>query len=114
MAQPHKIFWKGSDYDFVVFVEDTDLLQKYKKGDSTIPLVDIVSIYKVFINRQGGVEGVLDEASKAEISNEFGKSDVDEVIKKIIFEGADKQGAGSIYKGHSSHNDSIGGGAAAN
>ncbi len=34
------------------------------KSDTTIPLIDIVSIYKLFVNRQGGLEGVLDEASE--------------------------------------------------
>lgn len=96
-ASPHKIFYKGEQSDFVVFIENPDLVKKYKGGDSTLPLIDIVSIYKVFVNRQGGVEGVLDEASKEELQNEFGKdANVDAVIKKIIFEGEDKQGAGRI------------------
>ncbi|KAK7678827.1 hypothetical protein QCA50_018126 [Cerrena zonata] len=101
MAQPHKLFWKGSDYDFVVFIEDSNLVQKYK---------DIVSIYKVFINRQGGVEGVLDEASKSELANEFGSSDVDSIIKKILVEGTDKKSAGSFHSGESGKNDSMGAG----
>lgn len=113
MAQPHKLFYKGNEFDFVIFIEDPELVEQYKKGDSTIPLIDIVSIYKVFTNRQGGVEGVLDEASKQELSNEFGKQSIDEIIKKIVIEGADKLGA-SVSKGHRSTNDSIGAGAANN
>lgn len=94
MTQPHKIFYKGNGNDFVIFTENPDLIAKYKKGDATIPLIEIVSIYKVFINRQGGVEGVLDEASKAELQNEFGKdAKVDDVIKKILNDGDDKHGA---------------------
>lgn len=107
MANPHKLFYQGSENDFVVFVEDQELLEKYKKGDSTISLVDIVSIFKVFINRQGGVEGVLDEASNSELQNEFGTKNADEAIIKILKEGSDKAGA-SIQKGHSSTNDSKG------
>lgn len=110
MAAPHKLFYKGSSTDdFVIFVDDVNLREKYLKGDTTIPLIDIVSIYKVFVNRQGGLEGVLDEASKHELSNEFGTTDVDAVIKKILKEGDDKQGS-SIYRGSSSHNDSMGAG----
>lgn len=109
MPEPHKIFYKGSDYDFVVFTEDTNAVEKYRNGDTTIPLIDVVSIYKVFVNRQGGVEGVLDEASKAELANEFGKADVDEAIKKIIRSGSDKHNAG-LGRGNASHNDSIGAG----
>lgn len=97
MTQPHKVFYKGKENDFVIFADNADLLQKYNKGDSTIPLIDIVSIYKVFINRQGGVEGLLDEASKSELQNEFGsKANVDSVIKTILKEGSDKHGAGSF------------------
>lgn len=97
MTQPHKIFWKGAEYDFVIFSENRDLIEQYKKGDTTIPLVDLVSVYKVFVNRQGGVEGVLDEASKLELQTEFGKkATVDDVIKKILFEGDEKGGAGNF------------------
>lgn len=97
MPQPHKIFYKGQENDFVIFTENPELIAKYRKGDSTIPLIDVLSIYKVFINRQGGVEGVLDEASKAELHNEFGKqATVDEVIQKILREGSDKHSAGSF------------------
>ncbi|KAF8004476.1 hypothetical protein OXX80_003220 [Metschnikowia pulcherrima] len=95
MASPHKLFYKGTDSDFVVFIEDPEVLAKYKAGDTTLPLIDVVSIYKIFVNRQGGVEGVLDEASKEEIQNEFGnKANVDSAIKIILEKGEDKQGAG--------------------
>lgn len=95
MAQPHKLFYKGKENDFVIFTEDPEATKKYKNGDKTVPLIDIVSIYKVFVNRQGGVEGLLDEASKLELQNEFGpKANVDDVIKIILNEGDDKHGAG--------------------
>lgn len=113
MANPHKLFYQGSEYDFVVFVEDKELLDKYRNNDNTIPLVDIVSIFKVFINRQGGVEGVLDEASHLELQNEFGTKNADEVIIKILKEGQDKANV-SIHKGHNSTNDSKGAEAIAN
>lgn len=99
MPEPHKIFFKGKEHDFVIFTENPDLIKKYKAGDTTIPLSDIISVFKVFVNRQGGVEGVLDEASKAELQNEFGnKAKVDEIIKIILDEGDDKHGAGSFKK----------------
>lgn len=95
MAHPHKIFYKGKENDFVIFTENPEEIKKYKSGDKTVPLIDILSIYKVFINRQGGVEGVLDEASRAELQNEFGsKANVDDVIKTILDQGDDKHGAG--------------------
>ncbi|KAF3987947.1 hypothetical protein FT663_04227 [Candidozyma haemuli var. vulneris] len=95
--QPHKIFYKGEEHDFVIFTENPDLIQKYKKGDTTIPLVDLVSVWKVFINRQGGADGILDEASRNELENEFGpKTKVDDAIKKILDEGQDKSQVGTF------------------
>ncbi|KAK6202728.1 ribosome maturation protein [Scheffersomyces amazonensis] len=111
--QPHKIFLKGEEADFVVFVEDADLLAKYRKNDTTIPIIDIVSIYKIFANRSGGAEGVFDEASKSELSNQFGTSDRDVVIKKILLEGTDKRQT-TIHRGYGGHNDSIGNGNSGN
>lgn len=93
MSEPHKIFYKGNEHDFVIFTEDPEAIKKYKAGDKTVPLSDIVSVYKVFINRTGGVEGVLDEASKSELDAEFGKSHVDEVIQIILDQGEDKKTA---------------------
>lgn len=94
MSSPHKLFYKGNSADFVIFVENPEILAKYQNGEN-IPLIDIVSIYKVFVNRQGGVEGVLDEASKEELQNEFGdNSKVDDVIRTILKSGDDKASAG--------------------
>lgn len=98
MPEPHKIFYKGADNDFVIFTENPEMIKKYRAGDTTIALAEIVSVFKVFVNRQGGVEGVLDEASKAELQNEFGKLGVDEVIKLILEKGEDKHGAGSFKR----------------
>lgn len=95
--QPHKVFYKGQQHDFVIFTENPDLYKKYNAGDTTIPLVDLVSVWKVFINRQGGADGILDEASKSELENEFGaKTKVDDAIKKILQEGDDKNAVGTF------------------
>ena len=99
MAGPHKVFYRGSDSDFIVFVEDPQSLVSYKK-DSSIPIVDVLSVYKVFTNRTGGADGIFDEASKSELLNEFGKLNKDEVILKILKEGADRRGA-EIHSGGS-------------
>lgn len=107
--QPHKLFYKGTDNDFVIFVDDPSLYEKYKKGDTTIPLIDIVSVFKVFINRQGGVDGILDEASKQDLTNNFKTSNANEVIKIILEKGSDKHNA-DVDNGIASHNDSIGAG----
>lgn len=108
MPQPRKIFYKGQEFDFVVFTEDSETLAKYRKGDSTIPLIDVVSIFKVFINRQKGLEGILDEASKQEIQSEFGlDATAATAIERIVKEGADKANA-NVHKGYSGTNDADG------
>lgn len=96
MPETHKIFYKGAENDFVVFIENLDLHKKYKAGDTTVPLLDFVSVFKVFVNRQGGVEGKLDEASKQELASEFGKKQPDEIIKYIADHGDEKQISGSF------------------
>ncbi|CAH2355386.1 restriction of telomere capping protein 3 [[Candida] railenensis] len=109
MSSPQKHFYKGQDSDFVIFIDDEAAAEKFQKGDGTVPLIEIVSIYKVFTTRTGGAEGKLDEASKAELDNEFGTSSVDEVIKKILKEGSNKHGV-NLRRGGSSTNDSMGAG----
>ncbi|CAX43971.1 protein involved in RNA metabolism, putative [Candida dubliniensis CD36] len=118
-TSPHKLFYKGAENDFVIFIDNADLLAKYKrefssKGSSTIPIIDLVSIFKVFINRQRGAEGILDEAAKSDLENEFKTSNADQVIKIILEKGEDKSNTGAIGEIGGSHNDSIGNGDAAN
>ena len=38
----------------------------------------------MFINRQRGAEGILDEAAKLDLENEFKTSNADQVIKIIL------------------------------
>lgn len=88
--EPHKIFYQGTTTDFIIFIEDSNLVDKFRKGDTTIPIIDVVSIFKVFVNRQKGSEGMLDEASKMELQDEFGKANINDIITKILREGSDK------------------------
>lgn len=46
-----KVFYKGGNDDYIIFVDD---LQAYKdwKNDKTIPLVNIVSGWRVFVTHQ--------------------------------------------------------------
>ncbi|EGW33008.1 uncharacterized protein SPAPADRAFT_60332 [Spathaspora passalidarum NRRL Y-27907] len=108
MANPHKVLYKGQEVDFILFVDDIELLKKYRKGDTTIPLVDLVSVYKVFSNRNRGSGGIFDQASKGDLENEFGKTSVDDIIKKILIEGEDKKDV-HLNPEYSSKNDSHGG-----
>ena len=31
-SSPHKLFYKGAENDFVIFIDDADLLAKYKRN----------------------------------------------------------------------------------
>ncbi|KAL4947288.1 ribosome maturation protein [Aspergillus filifer] len=81
-----KVFYKGKSDDFIVFVDDPAILQKWK-NDSTIALADVLNGWKIFVTHKHGSQGVLDGASKASLENEFGTHDEEECVKKILHGG---------------------------
>ncbi|TID30504.1 hypothetical protein CANINC_000857 [Pichia inconspicua] len=84
------VFYKGNDKDFLVFIDREDYLDKYVKGDTTIPLSYIVSNFEVYRTITGrGSSGKLYVASDAEIAEEFGdfKNLDSEIIPRILKEG---------------------------
>lgn len=101
-----KIFYKGknTEEDFAVFVTSNEALLKWRK-DKSIPLVEVVALFKVFVQRSTGAQSLGDAASKAELENEFGMSNVDEIIKKILEEG-ESQGEYIPEHRYNSANDS--------
>ncbi|KAL4778325.1 ribosome maturation protein [Aspergillus varians] len=108
-----KIFYKGKSDDFIVFVEDPEILKSWK-NDSTIPLADVVNGWKIFVTHKyvpprpsltslavvggHGSQGVLDGASKASLDNEFGTHNDEECVRKIL-EGGDVQGYNQRERG---------------
>merc|ERR1711939_616833 len=66
--------------------ESADDVEKWK-NDSSIPLAQVVSGFKIMITHKQGAQGQLDGASKSQIENEFGSSDEDEAIKQILTKG---------------------------
>ncbi|KAJ5662541.1 uncharacterized protein N7477_010157 [Penicillium maclennaniae] len=78
-----KIFYKGKTEDFVVFVDDLEILKKWKE-DRSIALADVLNGWKIFITHSHGAQGVLDTASKAALENEFGTANEDECMVKIL------------------------------
>ncbi|KAK1752403.1 ribosome maturation protein [Echria macrotheca] len=81
-----KIHYKGSEDDFVVFL---DSAEDYKKwlSDKSVPLAQVVSSFKVFVTHKHGAQGPFDGASKGSLEGEFGTSVDEEVIKKILEKG---------------------------
>ncbi|EAU36642.1 conserved hypothetical protein [Aspergillus terreus NIH2624] len=81
-----KVFYKGSSDDFIVFVDDAQALNNWRK-DRSIPLADVLNGWKIFTTHRHGAQGVLDGASKASLENEFGTSNEDDVVTKILENG---------------------------
>lgn len=44
----HKIFFKGQSEDFIVFVDDLEILKKWKE-DRSVPLTDVLNGWKIFV-----------------------------------------------------------------
>jgi len=81
-----KVFFKGNTDDFIVFVESPEDLQAWK-SDKSIPLAQVVNSFKIMLTHKHGAQGQMDGASKSSLENEFGTSNEDEVIKKILEQG---------------------------
>ena len=50
-AAQSKIHYQGKDEDFVVYIDDVEIVQKWK-DDRSIPLTDVVSGFKVFVTHK--------------------------------------------------------------
>lgn len=49
--QQTKVHYKGSEDDFVIFVDSVQAVQDWKK-DSSVPLAQVVSGWKVFVTHK--------------------------------------------------------------
>jgi ribosome maturation protein Sdo1 len=81
-----QVFYKGSSGEqFCVFVESVEALQKWK-ADSSTPMADVVAGWKILVPEHGK-QGILNTASKQQLENEFGSTNEDEIVKKILTDG---------------------------
>jgi ribosome maturation protein Sdo1 len=85
-AEVTKVHYKGKTDDFIVFVDSPEDLKKWK-SDQSIPMAQVVNSFKIMVTHKHGAQGQMDGASKSSLENEFGTSNEDEVIKKILMEG---------------------------
>ncbi|KAI8933544.1 hypothetical protein NX059_009281 [Plenodomus lindquistii] len=85
-AQQTQVFYKGSNGDqFTVFIDSVEELKKWK-ADSSIPLTSVVAGWKILVPEHGK-QGILNTASKQQLENEFGTTNEDEIVKKILTSG---------------------------
>jgi len=86
-----KVIYKpdSQSSDEFICVVNPDELKKWKDGDTTIPLIQVVDSFQVFFSNQGN-QGLLGKPSKQQLENTFGTSvDVD-VIKLILSKGKEQ------------------------
>ncbi|RKF62039.1 SDO1-like protein C21C3.19 [Erysiphe neolycopersici] len=100
-----KVHYKGKDDDFIIFIDDSTLVNSWKT-DKSIPMAHFVSTFKVFVTHKHGAQGSLDTASTATLENEFGTSVVEDVIKKIIEKGSIRES--EAVERYGSKNDTMG------
>ncbi|MCJ1311061.1 hypothetical protein MMC25_004731 [Agyrium rufum] len=101
-----KVHFQGKDEDFIILVDDAQAVRDWVK-DRTVPLAQVVSGFKIFITHKHGAQGVLDTASKATLENEFGTSNDEDCIIKILENGTVQETENSERQGPK--NDSMGG-----
>ncbi|KAF2471072.1 putative RNA binding protein [Lindgomyces ingoldianus] len=104
-AEQTKVHFKGKEDDFVIFVDSSKAVQDWK-ADSSIPLAQVVSGWKVFVTHKQGTQGILDAASNGSLDSEFGTHNEDEVVKAILEKGSvqevenkERQGDRNIMNG---------------
>ncbi|KAL2264264.1 hypothetical protein VTK26DRAFT_8467 [Humicola hyalothermophila] len=82
-----KVHYRGNDEDFLVFLDSVEDYHKWLR-DRSVPLAQVVSSFTVFTTHKHSAQGMLEGASKAMLENEFGMSDGDAVVTKILEEGS--------------------------
>ncbi|KAF3056401.1 SDO1-like protein C21C3.19 [Daldinia childiae] len=78
-----KVHYKGKEDDFIIFIDDVETYKKWK-NDKSVPMAHFISAFKIFVTHKQGTQGQMDGASNSTLENEFGVSNEDEVIKKIL------------------------------
>ncbi|KAL0633611.1 hypothetical protein Q9L58_007501 [Maublancomyces gigas] len=96
--QQCKVIFKGKNDDFIVFVESLEDVEKWKK-DSSIPLAQVLNGWKIFYSDKHGAQGILNEASKSHLENEFGTSAEEKIIEKILRSGSPQVSTASERQG---------------
>ncbi|KAI1661330.1 shwachman-Bodian-diamond syndrome protein [Daldinia decipiens] len=81
-----KVHYKGKEDDFIIFIDDIETYKKWK-SDKSVPMAHFISAFKIFVTHKQGNQGQMDGASNSTLENEFGVSNEDEVIKKILESG---------------------------
>ncbi|KAK7182872.1 hypothetical protein DPSP01_014392 [Paraphaeosphaeria sporulosa] len=82
-----QVFYKGStDVTFTIFVESEELVTEWK-NDPSIPLSQVVAGWTILVPEHDK-RGILKTASNMQLEEEFGTSNEDEIVKKVLQQGS--------------------------
>ncbi|TFK43771.1 DUF1960-domain-containing protein [Crucibulum laeve] len=79
--------------EYTVIVADIEQYKKWKEGDTTIPLADVVDSFSVFHSGQGA-QGILGKASNQQLDTVFDTHNDVEVVTYILKNGTLQAGEG--------------------
>lgn len=86
-----KVIYKpdsNSTHEYMVIVNPEEY-KKWKEGDTSIPLAEVVDSFDVFHSSQGH-QGFLGKPSKQQLDTDFGTTKEIDVVLKILGEGKDQ------------------------
>ncbi|CAO1617424.1 unnamed protein product [Sympodiomycopsis kandeliae] len=102
----HKVVFKAdlnSTDLYQVIIADGEVYKKWKGGDKTIPLTDVVDSFQIFHTGQG-TQGIMGHPSKQQLDNDFGTHKDVDVVTQILEKG--EMQAATSKEGFSTTNDS--------
>jgi len=91
--------------EFIVIINPPEY-KKWKEGDTSIPLAEVLDSFEIFLSTQGS-QGILGRPSKQQLDNYFGTSDDIKIITTILQKGREHASDG-IRGGHNGINLSRG------
>ncbi|CAO1625410.1 unnamed protein product [Jaminaea pallidilutea] len=101
----HKVVYKADIHStdlYQVIVADGPTYDKWKGGDKTIPLTDVVDSFQIFHTGQGA-QGIMGHPSKQQLDSDFGTHKDVDVVTQILEKG--ELQAASAKDGYSTTND---------
>ncbi|GBE79897.1 SDO1-like protein [Sparassis crispa] len=90
---------------FIIIVNPAEY-HRWKAGETTIPLTDVVDSFQVFFSNQGS-QGILGQASRQQLEHVFDTSKDLDVVQLILQKGK-PEAADAISSGGSAMNVGIG------
>lgn len=78
--------------EFIAIVNPVEY-KKWKEGDTTVPLADVVDSFQIFHTGQG-TQGILGKVSKQQLDTVFNTTNEDEAMKILLQKGREQSSEG--------------------